>query len=236
MNILLADDHVLFRDALVQFMINIHPEWQVETVSSFHDAQNALGKKSYDLVLLDLRMPGMDRLSGLRIIRETYPDQKVAIITGVAEDHHVKEAIALGASGYLPKTLSGKTLVHAISLIVKSDHVFVPLDAANEKIMPSYYDDSNNTPQKNNADFTAPDTDPFMANLSKLTAREKEVLTLLSQGLSNKEIARELDVQTPTIKLHVGNLCKKLNVNNRTQAAIMAHQYGIVPKLEIPSE
>ncbi len=235
MNILLADDHVLFRDALIQFMISIHPDWSIDSVCDLHAVIEKLQNKPFDLVLLDLRMPGMNRLKGLEKLVKEYPDQKIAIITGVAEEHHIREAIQIGVCGYLPKTLSGKALVKAINTIITTDKAFVPSDLLSNTIMPSYHDDFNTHPDQNHH-LPTDEADPFMANLSKLTDREQEVLTLLAKGLSNKEIARDLNVQTPTVKLHVSNVCKKLCVNNRTQAAIMAHQYGIVPKLELPAE
>ncbi len=223
MKIFLADDHVLFRDALIQFIKNLHPTWQVDTGSSLEDALSALKQSAYSLVLLDLRMPGMSRLKGLEQIRNLHPDQKVAIISGVAEDHHVREALNLGVNGYLPKTLSGRTLAQAIHLIVNSDHVFVPMNNEGTKIMPSYQDNFNAFPDKD-----IKSKKPIYDTLSK---REKDVAVLLAQGLSNKDIATELGIKSVTVKLHVSNVCKKLKASNRTKAAIMVHEFGVISKI-----
>lgn len=223
MKIFLADDHVLFRDALIQFIRGLHPTWHIDTGSCLDDAMIAAEQKSYNIILLDLRMPGMVRLEGLAKMKTQYPDQKIAIITGVAEDHHVKEALKLGVDGYLPKTLSGKVIAQAIHLIVNSDHVFIPMNKEGTKIMPAYKDDFNAFP-------TTEKTGPTPA-YDTLSKREKEVALLLAQGLSNKDIAEELGIKPATVKLHVGNICKKLQTSNRTKAAIMMHEYGIISKM-----
>jgi len=229
MKIFLADDHDLFRDALIQFIKNLYPDWDVDTGSNLDDAVLALTSTAYDLLLLDLRMPGMNRLEGLKKIKHDFPDQKTAIITGVAEEHHVREAIEIGAHAYLPKTLSGKALAQAINLIVKSDHIFIPMDESGTRIMPAYRDGFRAYPDQS----TEQDSENSELNtlFEDLTKREKQVILLLAQGLSNKEIANDLGIQAATVKLHVGNICKKLHVSNRTQAAILVHQYGLVPKL-----
>lgn len=221
MKLLLADDHVLFRDALIQFITSLRPDWSITTSSDFEGAFKFLESgEVYDLVLLDLRMPGMNGLDGLQKILEYYPNQMTAILSGVAEEHHVKQAMSIGARAYMPKTLSGKALVQAIELVVTSQHRFVPMDETGEKIMPAYFDDYS---QYTEREKTLSDADLKDQIFDTLTKREKEVLHYLSQGLSNKEIAREMGIQIATVKLHVSGVCKKLGVANRTQAAIVAH-------------
>ncbi len=224
MEILLADDHVLFRDALIQFMAALKPDWNITVSDDFDFALECLDKsQKFDLVLLDLRMPGMNGLNGLETIRKQYPEQMIAILSGVAEEHHVKEAMAMGAQAYFPKTLSGKALIKAIEYIKASGQKFVPMADDGTKIMPAYFDDHGNyviteTPQTKVIPHKI---------LDSLTKREAEVLTYLARGLSNKEIADEMGIQIATVKLHVSGVCKKLNADNRTQAAVLAHQYGL---------
>lgn len=226
MHILLADDHVLFRDALTEFIKSLRPSWNIETISDFQSVYKKLLKQAqYDLIMLDLRMPGMNGLDGLLKIRNEFPNQYTSILSGVAEEHHVKEAMKIGARAYFPKTLSGKALVRAIELIVNSEQKFVPMDDTGTKIMPAYFDDFSFITNNNNDNCD----DSFKKSMIEcLTKREKQILHFLAQGLSNKEIANDLCIGVATVKLHVSSVCKKLSVTNRTQAAIMAHQHGLI--------
>ncbi|MCD8497268.1 MAG: response regulator transcription factor [Alphaproteobacteria bacterium] len=173
----------------------------------------------YDLVLLDLRMPGMHGLEGLKKLRADYPHLPVAIMSGLAEPEDVKEAINLGAAGYFPKTLSGQALMKAIELVLTGER-FVPIDRNTNAIMPAYQNDPGYMPS---------DAPTINSNIEavKLTPREREVLQHLARGESNKEIARALDLQVVTVKLHVRGICKKLDASNRTQAALRAREMGL---------
>lgn len=234
MDILLADDHVLFREAMMQFMNSLRPDWNIDVVSSFTEAYNKLENGSkYDLVLLDLRMPGMNGIEGLSTLLKDYPDQYTAILSGVAEEHHVNQTMAIGSRAYFPKTLSGKVLVRAIELVV-SGQKFIPMDETGQKLMPAYYDDYQNI---ENAPTAAPSNpSPVESAISQLTPREREVMQYLAQGQTNKSISDNMGVQVSTVKLHVGNICKKLSVENRTQAAIMAYQYGLSTSMHLGIE
>ncbi|MAE50451.1 MAG: DNA-binding response regulator [Micavibrio sp.] len=234
MRILLVDDHTLFRDALVQYLERAEPGIELAVAKDFYEAEIILSKNSqYDLVLLDFRMPGMNGHEGLRKLKAVYPDLRIALMSGVAEPNDVSAAMDIGAVGYFPKTLSGKALLQAIQLVLSGQR-FMPLDE-NNRMMPSYYSD-----HPNEADVGGPgeaggteDGDSKRArqvrttNDIKLTPRENEVLTYLMRGASNKEIARNLDLQEVTVKLHVRGICRKLNVKNRTQAAMHARELGL---------
>lgn len=227
MRILIADDHILFRDALVQFITALKQDWHVVTAATFDEAIILLKKgEVFDLVLLDVRMPGMNGLEGLQTMVTEYPDQKTAILSGTAEDHQVRDAMAIGACAYFPKTLQGRVLVSVIELVMLGER-YIPLDESGTKIMPSYFGDSGLQLHKTEEEL-AGYQETREKLLSSLTKREKEVLAYLGQGLSNKEIARVMDLQVATVKLHVGGVCKKLDANNRTQAALIAHQYNLI--------
>ncbi|MGH1455650.1 MAG: response regulator [Alphaproteobacteria bacterium] len=218
MKLLIADDHTLFRDALVQYIERSDPNADVTLAKDFHEALSKLEQNPHqDLVILDLRMPGMMGLNGFKTMRDKFPDISVALMSGVAEQEDVHDALEYGAVGYFPKTLSGKALLSAIKQVVDG-HIFVP-ESPNDKtkFMPSYYSD---TPQK-----------PIRESLESLnlTPREKEVLSFLVDGAANKEIARELNLQIVTVKLHVRGICRKLNAKNRTQAALKAKEMGVKP-------
>ena len=227
MKLLIADDHTLFRDALVQYIRRANEEHEVKVTKDFHEAYDVLTNDSaYDLVVLDYRMPGMDGMQGFKQIREEYPDVKLALMSGVAEPQDVQEALDLGASAYFPKTMSGKALVQAIQKVLEGE-VFVPIENNTGKVMPSYYSDQKSTNFSYGGLSEAKDSLGTEGEF-KLTPREKDVLKYLAKGESNKEIATALGLQVVTVKLHVRGICRKLNANNRTQAALKANELGLV--------
>lgn len=217
MKLLIADDHTLFRDALVQYIERSGTVAKIALAKDFYESMEILKKDSaYNLVILDLRMPGMNGTEGFVKIRESYPGVPVALMSGVAEPADVCKALDLGAVGYFPKTLSGKALLNAIEQVLHGE-IYVPEDHSTGGIMPSYYAD---TPKNSEG------VPPVPSDI-QLTPREKDVLGYLVEGASNKEIARELDLQVVTVKLHVRGICRKLHVQNRTQAALVARDLGV---------
>jgi len=217
MRILLADDHDLVRDALKTFIERAEPDTEVVCARSVEDALDALdaaGETRPDLIILDFLMPGMQGLAGLERIKQAGGGTPVAIMSGSADRGEIQAAMAAGAAGFLPKTLSGKALVSAIHLILTGER-FMPV---------SVYETVGG-----GEDETALGT--VRAPVS-FTKRERDVLAYLFKGLSNKEIARALDLQEVTVKLHVRGLCRKLNAKNRTQAVLNARDMGITADIE----
>lgn len=220
MKLLIADDHTLFRDALVQYIERSGVVVKLSLAKDFYESMEILGQDpSQDLVILDLRMPGMNGTDGFIQIRDQYPDVPVALMSGVAEPDDVRKAMDLGAVGYFPKTMSGKALLNAIEQVLDGG-IFIPEDHTTGGVMPSYYADKSKVGESG---LSAP------ADVH-LTPREKDVLSYLVEGVSNKEIARELDLQVVTVKLHVRGICRKLQVQNRTQAALVARDIGFQAK------
>ena len=203
MRILLADDHELVRDTIAAFL---------ESDGSFHVVQSAdlagvekalIANDPFDLVLLDYEMPGMNGLDGLDKILEAARPRPVALISGSADKEIAEQALERGAAGFLPKTIAAKSLVNAIKFM-----------AMGEKYAP--------------IDFMTQETKEVKHPLKDLlTAREIQVLSCLTRGLANKEIAREIELQEVTIKLHVKTLCRKLEAKNRTHAAMIAKEAGL---------
>lgn len=210
MKIIIADDHALFREALAHYIERSEPEAKVLLTQDFHGVMEHLDHdQDANLVMLDLRMPGMNGLQGLQKLRTAYPSLSIVLLSGLAQDEDVKQAMEMGARGYFPKTLPGKVMLQGIYKIIQGEK-FIPMDHNTNTVMPSYYPDGASA----QSSISAEDV--------HLTPREKQVLGFLSRGVSNKEIAQALDLQVVTIKLHVRGICRKLGVKNRTQAALKA--------------
>jgi len=201
MRLLIADDHDLVRDALRSHIERVTPGTEVLGAGSVDEALSILNHgMTIDLLLLDLRMPGMNGLDGLVRLVATHPEVKVALISGDAGPEDVRAALARGAVGFLPKTLPIDELIEAVEQMV-SGEIFLPEGAA--------------------------DLPPETHSPQGFTRREREVLDFLLKGFSNKEIARALELEEVTVKLHVRGLCRKLGAKNRTQAAMRAVELGL---------
>ncbi len=214
MNILLADDHDLVRDGITSFLQTAAPDVTVAQAKDFAEALAIVnGEQPIDLTILDLNMPGMNGLSGLTVMRQKFPDVPVVILSGSVKRSDVLNALEHGASGYLPKTLSGKSLINALRLVLSG-----------EKYIPSaLLEDDGGTIRPGEIDLEGLEPDN---PLRQLTNREREVLALLTKGLSNKEIAKQLSVREITVKVHLTGIFKKLGAANRTQAVKIAMQLG----------
>lgn len=199
MRILVADDHDLVRDTIAAYL-NGSDVAEVRTVATLQDAVSlARESGSFDLVLLDYNMPGMNGLDGLHRMRAANDGRPVAILSGSASPEVASAALKAGAQGFIPKTMSARSLLSAARFM-----------AAGEVFTPSDFMKTANEGQ------------------GMLTRREQEVLAGICEGKSNKEIARDLDLQEVTVKLHVKTLSRKLDARNRTHAAMIARDRGLV--------
>ena len=221
MKIILADDHTLFREAMVHYLQREEPDTEVKTADDFHGVMDLMFcGDPVDAILLDYRMPGMKGLNGVRVLHEKYPDIPVVLLSGFAEHSDVEKAREMGASGYFPKTLSGKTIFQGLKKIIGGDEYF-PIDHNTGTLMPSFISDDQDRP----LGFSSGPQESFLTDdFPRLTPRERQVLEFLVRGASNKEIAQILGLQVVTIKLYVRGICRKLGAKNRTQAALKAQK------------
>lgn len=200
MRIILADDHVMIREGLRPFVERIAADVIVHEAGTFPEVLVLLEKETADLVVLDLRMPGMNGYQGLVTLRQMFPKLRCVILSAMADRDHVLEAIRLGADGFIPKHLSGGAMVSALQLVLSG-----------ERFIPSMLMDGDRAP---GSDSERPGGDL----IGRLTPRERDILRLLREGLANKVIANRLSVSEVTVKSHLGNVFRKLGVQNRLQA------------------
>lgn len=194
MRILIADDHGLVRETIAAFLLG-EGFADVQGVSSLDEAV-ALARQSgpFDLVLLDYNMPGMNGLAGLEAMATVNAGKPVAIMSGTATPEVAEEAIENGAAGFVPKTLGSKSMVAAVRFMLAGE-VYAPFAFLNqERSQPS----------------------------TLLSPRELDVVRGICEGKSNKEIARDHDLQEVTVKLHLKTMSRKLGAKNRTHAAMIA--------------
>ncbi|MGY9046418.1 chemotaxis protein CheY [Puniceibacterium antarcticum] len=203
MRVLIADDHDLLRDTLVLFLQS-HGDIETSTAADLAGACKLIEtQERYDLVLLDLNMPGMNGLEGLKTALALKGGQRVALLSGSATREIVELALEAGAAGFVPKTLPAKSMINAVKFMAMGEQ-YAPIDF-----------------------MTAVDETPTHPLAGKLTPRELQVLRGLTEGKSNKEIARDLQITEPTVKLHMKTLYRKVGAGNRTQAALIAREAGL---------
>ena len=211
-NILLIDDHALFRSG-VKSLLQRYPQFSV--VGEAADGAEGLKRAQQlapDVILLDLHMPGISGLQTLQTILQERPQQIVLMLTVSEDAEDLKQALEKGAKGYLLKNIDTDYLVRAIERAALGEAVV----------------DENMT-TKLVAQLMHPRkaTAATVAEWEKLTPREMDVLQGLAMGESNKEVARRLDVAESTVKIHVQNILKKLNLTSRVQAAVYAVDHGL---------
>lgn len=199
MRILLADDHDLVRETIAAFL-QAEGFGSVQTAASLPEALDHLNDgPRFDLVVLDYLMPGMNGLEGLGRAMVANPGKPVAILSGTGARDLAEAAIRAGAMGFLPKTMGARELISAMRLILAGE-LYMPFGSLQAE----------------------PEDGPF-----NLTRREAEVLRGICEGKSNKEIARDHDLQEVTVKLHVSTLTRKLGARNRTHAAMIARDNNL---------
>ena len=208
--IVIADDHMVLREAM-RVMLEMEPEFKVVGEAANGEQALALAKQlEPDLVLMDIRMEGMDGVEATRHLRQSHPDIGVLILTGFGDDEVLLSAVEAGAQGFLLKDASADEVKSAILRVVQGESHMTPT------LLRKLLDELAQRENK-----------PVPAH-SELTPREKEVLMALGRGLSNEEIAKELVISEKTVKTHLGSIFGKLQVEGRAQAMLYAIREGLV--------
>ncbi|UCF98810.1 MAG: response regulator transcription factor [Spirochaetaceae bacterium] len=208
--VVIVDDHGIVRQGLQTYLNLMDDITVVAEAGNGVEALAQVRRHTPDVVLMDLVMPEMDGIEATRQIRQLSPTTKVIVLSSFTDDEKVFSAIKAGAIGYLLKDISPEDLARAVRAVIRGKTQLHP-DIA-QKLMNQ---------------FIAP-KDPNEAISEDLTPREIEVLRLLAQGMSNAELATALYISEKTVKTHISNILGKLNLNDRTQAAIYAYKHGLV--------
>ena len=215
--ILIVDDHRMVRSGLRGFLEGEPGITVVGEAASGEDAIAHLPELTPDVVLMDLMMPGIGGIAAISALRQSYPSLKIMALTSLADDEQVFPALEAGANGYLLKDIDPDALVAAIRAVHAGES---PLDPEVAKRLVSRFQRPIKTPTGTQTAQEA------------LTDRERDVLRLLIQGKSNKEIANALFIGDRTVKSHLSAVFQKLDVTDRTQAALYAVRHGLVESNE----
>jgi DNA-binding NarL/FixJ family response regulator len=206
---MIVDDHTVVRDG-VATMLGRQPDISVVgEASNGREAVDIAKSLSPDVILMDLRMPEMDGVEAMRLIREYNQEVKFIVLTTFDTDEYIFHAVEVGAKGFLLKDASREELFEAVRAVHRGESLVQPGVAA--RLLDRFAELSRPTPDE-----------PL------LSARELEVVQLMSTGAANKEIAVELSISESTVKTHVANIFQKLDVNDRTGAVTTAIQKGII--------
>ena len=206
--ILICDDHAVVRRGL-RSLVGVNPE--MELVGEAVDGEEAVSmaqKLKPDVIIMDLIMPRKNGIDATSEIKKKNPDAKILVLTSFSDDNNVFPAIKAGASGYLLKDSSPEELLQAINDVHQGKSSLHPVIA--KKVIQELHQPSDLPPTE-----------------YPLTAREVDVIKYVAQGLSNQDISRKLKIKEGTVRIHVGNILNKLQLENRTQAALYALREGL---------
>ena len=203
--ILIADDHFVVRQGLVALLAPRNGMEVVGEAATGREAVDQARALQPDVILMDMIMPVLDGPEAIALIRHENPEARILVLTSFGESKQISAAIQAGALGYLLKNSSPDDLMHAIRSVYRGNLV-LPQELARKLMQPQQ----------------------TVAALDQLTERETDVLRLLAQGQSNDEIARSLSISATTVRSHVSSILLKLGVANRTQAALVARERGVL--------
>ncbi len=216
--IVIADDHALVRGGLVQLVKLVEENVEIIETNDFEQTLEYLSKgDAVDLLLMDLLMPGMNGMDGIKQICKDWPDVPVIVVSVRENIAAIRNALAAGAMGYIPKTSSPDVMMSAIKLVL-SGGVYVPPHVLGANSL----QEEQNLVQGGLKDSSK--TSSHGQGVAQLTQRQLEVLDLMALGKQNRDIANDLGLNVGTVKMHSSRIFKTLNVQNRTEAVAMYTQ------------
>lgn len=224
--VVLVDDHRLFRAGL-RALLERRGFQVVGEADDGAAARDLVRQTRPDVVLMDLRMPGLDGLAATRLLKAEFPELPVVILTASEEEEDLFEAVKSGAQGYLLKSDPPETVATLVEAAARGEAALTPHLAL--RILQELSQPTKTTPPSPAPARSPARPAPAEDLVEPLTAREREVLELLVQGATNKEIARRLVVSENTVKYHLKNILGKLHLQNRAQVVAYALKHGLVP-------
>ncbi|MGW2569146.1 response regulator [Streptomyces sp. NPDC001537] len=210
--VLLVDDQELIRTALSMVMADLEDVEVVGEAATGKDAVRLAGELAPDVVVMDIRMPGMDGIEATRRITETQTEVRVVVLTTFDDDAYVYGALRAGAAGFLVKDMALDDIIGAVRVVAAGDALIAP--SVTRRLIQDF--------------ASRPEQAVRRRELKAITDREREVLTLVGSGLSNAEIAAELCISVATAKTYLTRLLTKLDARDRVQLVIMAYEAGLV--------
>jgi len=208
-----ADDHPMVRDALALSLGAAFPGARIELAGSLSETLAAVERRpDTDLVILDLDMPGMNGMSGLAQLRSSHPAIPVAILSAAKSPALMRQAVEMGAAGFIPKFTPSPEITDAIREIL-AGAIWLPEAARDHQLAPAESD--------------------LAQRAAQLTPQQHRVLALMAEGKPNKVIAFEMQITEPTVKSHVTEILRRLGVQSRTQAVIVAQKLGLEPPTSV---
>lgn len=219
MNILIVDDHALFRDGMRYVLQQLADEVEIVEAASFPEALRRMEiNPKFDLVLMDLSMPGSEGAASVRHLHHRYPDASIVVVSGLDHRDEIERVMESGAVGFISKSTPSKVMLNALRLVLDGG-IYLPPQLLQTALPPEPAQAPNHAPRK-------------QTNAHGLSARQNEALTLLGRGLSNKEIAEVMGLAEGTVKIHIAAVYQVLHIGSRFEAIRAAERMGLVPSKE----